>query len=318
MTLPSITIGIQTYNRASGTLVAALQSALAQTYPHVEVVVSDNCSTDGTESLIRGMEHERLRYVRHERNLGSNGNFNACLAAAHGDYFLLLHDDDLIEPDFVEACVAALPPGRPVGFIRTGIRVIDADGETLSTIPNRSTATTLRGFVLDWFASKTSPYCCNTLLNTAALRAVGGFRSRHNLFNDVLAHVKVAASHGCANVPEVKASFRRHGANRGSNALLRNWCEDSIELLDTIARLVPDADIEALGKPFLCRMNYSYAAELEPAWRRVNGYFTVARQFGFSQPPTGYIYRQEVRPRLRAIKRRLSGQSPPTSASRLR
>ncbi len=61
------------------------------------------------------MADERVRYVRHEENIGPNNNFNACLKLARGTYFLLLHDDDRLDPDFAAYCMDALerPARRP-------------------------------------------------------------------------------------------------------------------------------------------------------------------------------------------------------------
>src|SRR5262245_44849714 len=125
---PLVTIAIPTYNRAEATLSAALQSALDQTYHNIEVIVSDNASVDGTEALIRGYADSRIRYIRHPKNIGANNNFNFCVGEARGSYFLLLHDDDLIDADFVESCMNAVADDTGVGIIRTALRVIDGDG----------------------------------------------------------------------------------------------------------------------------------------------------------------------------------------------
>lgn len=50
---PLVTIAIPTYNRADGFLKQALQSAINQTYYYLEIIVSDNCSTDTTETIVK-------------------------------------------------------------------------------------------------------------------------------------------------------------------------------------------------------------------------------------------------------------------------
>lgn len=104
---PFITIGIPTYNRAEGYLKEALESALAQNYPNLEIVIADNCSTDNTKAVVEGYADERIRYFRHEKGIKPNDNFNFCLQQARGAYFLMLHDDDKIDPDFLAACITA-------------------------------------------------------------------------------------------------------------------------------------------------------------------------------------------------------------------
>jgi glycosyltransferase involved in cell wall biosynthesis len=96
-----VTIGIPTYNRANKTLPSTINSSLNQDYPNIEIIVSDNCSPDNTEAIVRSFNDERIKYIRQKTNVGPNNNYNACLNAAKGDYFLLLRDDDLIDEDFV-------------------------------------------------------------------------------------------------------------------------------------------------------------------------------------------------------------------------
>ena len=92
---PQISILIPTYNRA-GYLAEAIESALDQDYPNLEVIVSDNASTDGTEKWIqRYSADSRFRYFRNETNLGSGPNYRKLLYVyATGEYGHFLTDDD--------------------------------------------------------------------------------------------------------------------------------------------------------------------------------------------------------------------------------
>jgi glycosyltransferase involved in cell wall biosynthesis len=306
---PRVTVAIPTYNRADTTLPATLRSAIAQTYANLDIVVSDNCSSDGTEALVRGYG-SRVRYVRQPENLGLNGNLNACVDLAAGDYVLVLHDDDLIDPDFVESCMDVVGDSISFGLIRTGMRIITADGAVALERPNRATtSTSMADLMFAWFRGETAQYCCNTLYNTRALRAAGGFQSRHNLFQDALAQVKVASAQGHAHVAGVKASWRRHDGNAGSaaRARLANWCQDSLEVMDTICRLEPvrAPALRREGMRFFSRMNYLRAQQIPSLTERLSGYLLVARAFGFVESPLNRIYRNEIRPHLRVAKRRV-------------
>lgn len=106
---PLVTIGIPTFNRAAS-LVRAVESARAQDYPNLEILISDNASSDGTEALCRNLVSvdPRVRYFRQPENFGAVKNFSAVLSLARGEYFMWLGDDDWIDPEYVSACVAAL------------------------------------------------------------------------------------------------------------------------------------------------------------------------------------------------------------------
>jgi glycosyltransferase involved in cell wall biosynthesis len=106
---PLVSIGIPTYNRRES-LERTVRSALAQDHSALEVVVSDDASTDDTEALMRGLTtaEPRLRYLRQRRNVGHALNFQAVLDAARGEYFMWLTDDDWLDPSYVSQCLAEL------------------------------------------------------------------------------------------------------------------------------------------------------------------------------------------------------------------
>lgn len=131
-----VSIGIPTYNR-SRTLALALDSAVSQTHRELEILISDNASSDGTENLCRAAAERdpRVRYMRQPRNLGPTANFNALFAACAGEYVLMLADDDWLDPEYVARCLevlradpnAVLVAGRArylTGgtFVRMGVR----------------------------------------------------------------------------------------------------------------------------------------------------------------------------------------------------
>lgn len=285
---PLVTVAIPTYNRADGYLRAALESALAQSYQPLEIIVSDNCSTDSTGAVVAEYADPRLRYIRQPRALRPNENFNFCLSSAQGEYFLLLHDDDLIDADFVERCMQALRQhGRNVGLIRTGARVIDADGRTLSQQPNRMAGRSFAELCLAWLAGQTLFVLCSSLFHTAHLRELGGFNSKHQLFQDVLAEFLLAARYGRLDVPDVKASFRRHAEQNTSAARVADWCEDSALLLDTLCALAPDAEdaIRRRGRRKFAVHNYLLARGIRDARTRYRMFLRIYQTFGYAYSP---------------------------------
>ena len=99
------TIGIPTFNRA-GYLRKSLASALAQTLDDVEILVSDNASTDETSDVVH-QAGPRVRYLRNTTNVGMWPNFEKLVEAAEGEYFSFLQDDDLIHCDFARRAFEA-------------------------------------------------------------------------------------------------------------------------------------------------------------------------------------------------------------------
>ncbi len=99
MSQPLFSIGIPTFNRVAF-LRESLHAALSQQYPNLEVIISDNGSTDGTEDFCRSITDPRVKYVRSPMNRGASWNFAKCLEESQGEYFSWLQDDDIIFPDF--------------------------------------------------------------------------------------------------------------------------------------------------------------------------------------------------------------------------
>ena len=90
---PILSITIPTFNRAEF-LKQTLDILLPQMTTDVEVVIFDNCSTDGTEEYVRSLG-KAVQYIRQESNIGSDRNMVSCLTQAFGDYLWLLCDDDI-------------------------------------------------------------------------------------------------------------------------------------------------------------------------------------------------------------------------------
>ena len=305
---PLVTIAIPTYNRAAFSLPQALRAALAQTYPQLEILVSDNCSTDDTERVVRTFADPRIRYTRHAENIGPNNNFNFCVHEARGTFFLLFHDDDVVDPDLVETLIAAADGNETVGLLRAGTRLIDAQGEVLDEYPNLVGGLSTTRFILGWFAGKTGLYLCSTLFNTAALREVGGFRSTHNLFQDVGAEMRVAARQGRVDVPDVKASFRMHSNVLYPEAKIGQWCEDSLELLDILCGLVPPEDrrrVRTEGMRYFCHKMYLYTLRLPSPRQRLRTYWRIFGVFGYRYSPARFFLTRTVRPRLASVRERV-------------
>jgi glycosyltransferase involved in cell wall biosynthesis len=109
MTGTLVSVGIPTRNRAAS-LERAVRSVLAQQWDELEIIVSDNASTDGTAALCDELAaaDPRVRVVRHAIDIGAEANFQSVLEAAGGSLFMWLADDDWIDPGYVKACATWL------------------------------------------------------------------------------------------------------------------------------------------------------------------------------------------------------------------
>lgn len=129
-----VSIGLPTRNGARF-LAESLTSLCAQDYPHLEIVVSDNASDDGTAEIVQGWPDPRVRYVRQPEPVGAMENFARALRATSAPYFMWAADHDLWSPNYVSASLRWLSeyPGRVLAYPETTL--IDVAGQPLEEMP---------------------------------------------------------------------------------------------------------------------------------------------------------------------------------------
>lgn len=99
---PRVTIGIPTHNNLE-TIARTLESVVGQTYPNLDVIVSNDCSTDGSIRVIEhfAKESKSIRIINQSSNLGLYENMAFVLSNTTSPYFMWLAGDDYISDDFV-------------------------------------------------------------------------------------------------------------------------------------------------------------------------------------------------------------------------
>jgi glycosyltransferase involved in cell wall biosynthesis len=129
---PLVSVGLPTYNRA-GQLRRAIESVLAQDYPNLELVISDNGSTDETEAICTEFSRRdsRVRYIRHSVNQGMTFNFRTVLEEARGLYFMWLGDDDWMGPNLISRCAGVMIEDPEQAIVSGMPKHADAEGKVL-------------------------------------------------------------------------------------------------------------------------------------------------------------------------------------------
>jgi glycosyltransferase involved in cell wall biosynthesis len=130
-----VSVGIPVYN-GERYLREAIDSVLSQTLTDFEVVISDNASTDATESICReyAAGDPRVRYIRQDRNVGAEKNFHIVLAESRGDYFTWLAHDDFLYPEFLEKLAGYLDRHEDVVLCLSDFHNVNEKREIKATI----------------------------------------------------------------------------------------------------------------------------------------------------------------------------------------
>jgi len=124
-----VSILIPVYNRQS-IIAETLDSALAQSYSNIEVVVVDNASTDGTWEVVQGyaQKDSRVKAFRNETNIGPVRNWLRCAKEARGEYSKILFSDDLMAPEYIARALPLLHDPS-VAFVYTAAYIGETMGE---------------------------------------------------------------------------------------------------------------------------------------------------------------------------------------------
>lgn len=224
---PRLTIVIPTVNRAS--LVGrALDSAIAQTYDDLEIIVSNNGSTDGTRALLDRYEGTpRLRIFHREKTIPVNPHGNFLLDQTRGEFFLGLSDDDWLEPTFAEKVIALYDRHPEISFVWTGCFMHYADvAVPANTGPEVEPAA---DFLAGFLVNKRNICWCACVTRTADLRKIGPIPTEV-ICGDMFYWTKLAAHGpvGCVTEPVSHyVCYRDRGDGIAGGAPVLAWARDT-------------------------------------------------------------------------------------------
>lgn len=131
MKQPLVSVGVPVFNGAR-TIERMLASLLAQTYPSIEIVISDNGSTDQTPALVSQLaeRHANLRVTRSDQNHGAVWNFNRVVELSRGEYFMWAAHDDERDVRYIERTLAPLQSSPDAAVCHSFIDMVDAEGNS--------------------------------------------------------------------------------------------------------------------------------------------------------------------------------------------
>lgn len=134
---PKISVCVLVYNHAN-VIESTLQTILDQSLEGFELVVSDDCSNDGTWEVLEAIQarNPRVRAIRTPHNMGMAGNANFAVHATTGKYIALLHHDDLYRSDLLAKWMESLECYDDIGFVFNEYRLEDSDVDLSEPIPD--------------------------------------------------------------------------------------------------------------------------------------------------------------------------------------
>jgi glycosyltransferase involved in cell wall biosynthesis len=215
---PSIAVVIPVYN-GEAYLSEAIDSALAQTHRPSEIVILDDASSDGSDSIIdRYRAHPLIKADRLATRVSAPAAWNRAIRLSKAEYFVVLAHDDRLHPRFLAETANVLRSGPDTALVVTGYDLIDALGNCVAARPIREPyllgRTTFDVFFRELVVTRGmyfKPTC--TVVARDAFESIQGFDERIHAVYDYDFYIRLAGTFPMHGLSESLVDYRTHPAN---------------------------------------------------------------------------------------------------------
>jgi hypothetical protein len=285
-----LTIAIPTVNRAD-LLGRAIESALAQSSADVEILVSDNGSTDQTPAVIERYAGRGLRTFRHPKTISAASHGRFLVEQARGEFFLGLSDDDYLEPDFAAEVLAAFDRHPESAFVYTGCAVHYEDVQVPALIgPALEPGA---DFLAMHYHGKRELSWCACVSRVRDLFELGPQPDDH-ILGDMFFWTKIALKGPVGCVPRLLSHYillRHRNDNISHGTSPQVWARESRMMVDEVIQASREAgataeyisNLEAAAKVHIARTTAN-----QFVWTRIRG-ASLADLLAWSIPSFQYL-----------------------------
>jgi glycosyltransferase involved in cell wall biosynthesis len=127
---PLVSICIPVYNHELY-VEECIRAALGQSYPEIEVIVVDDCSSDNSHVIAAAIKDPRLIVLKNARRLGIGANWNRAVRESRGEFVVIVPSDDALEPEHVKELLAIMVPDHGMAFAGVAAALIGPHGQSL-------------------------------------------------------------------------------------------------------------------------------------------------------------------------------------------
>ena len=209
----TISVLIPTFNRANY-LAQTIESVLSQDHPDLEVIISDNASTDGTRELVqRYLKDPRVHYKRNERNLGLVANHKKALEYSTGGYFLVMSDDDyFVDPCYLSKASRLIKDHPDLVMVYAQGHILYEGGQTMQELllPFREVEQGKTIFMTRGTIRPLDFMLCNVLFRTDIARSFEPFSNEQNLSGDSELFLKMCLAGRVGVIKDPATVYRVH------------------------------------------------------------------------------------------------------------
>jgi len=243
-----VTVCIPTYNRCD-LLKHAVTSVLNQSYENLELLITDDASSDGTEAYCRKLaEHDsRIRYHRNPENIGNENNHMQTYDMIETDLFVICSDDDFLEPDHLLRTTGLMRQKPELGFVYGQCNIVNMQGEVRNSVnfthsvdclinPRQELLESFLRCQIVWSTAIYRKTAVNSMLESTQSSLGLSFRDIYKQGGDYLLGILMLAHTPAGYVDTPTFNFRINPASY-SSTLLDFGLEIDITVLDYLYQL---------------------------------------------------------------------------------
>jgi glycosyltransferase involved in cell wall biosynthesis len=226
-----VSVVIPTYNQVQY-IGETVQSVLNQTHENLEIIIADDCSTDGTIEKIKkfAAQDNRIKLLLSERNKGIPSNFNRAFNACTGEYVAFLGGDDLMFPDKIEKQVLFLEENKDYVLVQSDMELFDSQsGKTVKRLSDNGIIPTNPldwALKVDWnFENKYSGVLPSSCLARADYYLSARYTNELYLKHELLFTIECYCHNPKGKwgvIPQILGRYRLHESNFSQSKTARN------------------------------------------------------------------------------------------------
>jgi len=210
---PKVSIVVTSYN-SEKYLAQTLQSLVEQTYPNLEILVSDDGSQDSTKDILRAFadRHQMIRLNFNTKNLGISRNYNLAVGMATGEFVIGISHDDLLPPEHVTKMIAHFDSPR-VGLVHCNAMRIDSEGNQIKFVANDSEKIKKTKNPMKWLCFNNFIQSCGMMFRRQAFLDFGGWDEAFSYDSEWYTYIRYAENYSFVYTTDTFAYYRVHESN---------------------------------------------------------------------------------------------------------
>jgi glycosyltransferase involved in cell wall biosynthesis len=201
---PKVSVLMTCYNAAS-TIHQSVNSIIGQTFTNWELVVVDNCSTDDSLSIVRGINDARIRVIALDKNHGRTPALAIALDHARAEFVAILDADDISSQDRLQQQFDFLTNNPNILVVGSWYRNIDQHGNLINEVKTPTTSVD----VIRQMASDNPIVNSSAMFRAESARAIGGYNQKYLYAQDFALWLALARVGEFAILPKFLTDIRR-------------------------------------------------------------------------------------------------------------